>query len=90
MTHPDGDTLLNFALQTLDEPDSSSVRAHMSACEERKDLHRRLLSELTRLQSIEFHIDVPAPPGLPRRSRLSPAALQWAALPAAGFLLGDT
>lgn len=88
MTHPDADTLLKFVLKTLDESKSSSVAEHLSVCEKCRDLQQKLLGELARLEGIEIHIDVPAPPGLPRRSRLPLAVSRWAAVLATGFLLG--
>jgi hypothetical protein len=88
MTHPDADTLLRFVLQTLDDSDSSSVAEHMSACEECKELQQKLLGEVERLERIDFDINVPVPPRLPRRSRLIPEVSRWAAVLAIGFLLG--
>ena len=88
MTHPDADTLLKFALKTLDESDSSSVSAHLSVCEKCRVLQQKILGELARLEEVEIHTDVPAPPGLPRRLRLPLAVSRWAAVLAIGFLLG--
>jgi predicted anti-sigma-YlaC factor YlaD len=88
MTHPDADTLLKFALKTLDESESSSVAEHLSVCEKCRDLQQKILGELARLEEVEIHIDVPAPPGIPRRRRMALAVLRWAAVLATGFLLG--
>ena len=88
MTHPDEDTLLKFVLETLDEPDHSIVRTHLSVCRECQEIQKRLVSEVTRLQSVGVHVDVPAPPGLPHRWRFPLAVSRWAAVLAAGFLLG--
>jgi anti-sigma factor RsiW len=88
MTHPDADTLLKFVLQTLDESDTRSVMEHLQACEECRGLQQKLLGELARLGKIDFQIDIPSPPGLPRRSRLPLAVSRWAAVLAIGFLLG--
>ena len=88
MTHPDADTLLKFALKTLDQSESSSVAEHLSVCEKCKDLQQKILGELARLEEVEIHTDVPAPPGLPRRLRLPLAVSRWAAVLAIGFLLG--
>jgi len=88
MTHPDADTILKFVLQMLDEPDIAHVRNHLSECEECRKLQQQYLGEIKRLERIDFHVDVPAPPALSRRSRLIPEVPRWAAVLAAGFLLG--
>jgi anti-sigma factor RsiW len=88
MTHPDGDTLLKFVLQTLDEPDTSVVREHLSACEQCREQERKLQGEVKRLASVDFPIDLVAPPRLPRKSQLLIAVSRSAAVLAAGFLLG--
>ena len=88
MTHPDDDTLLKFVLETLDGPDNVIVRKHLSACKECQESWQRISRELTRLESVTFHVDVPAPPGLPHRWRLPLEVSRWAAVLAAGFLLG--
>jgi len=88
MTHPDADTLLKFVLQTLDESEGSSVAEHLAVCVRCGDLHQKLLGEVTRLGQVGFHIDLPAPPGIPRRSRLPLAVSRWAAVLAIGFLMG--
>ena len=88
MTHPDHDTLLRFVLQTLDEPDNAIVSGHLPACEECRELEQKFLSEVEKLQGIKFHIAVPAPPRLTRRSRRLVVVSRWAAVLATGFLLG--
>jgi hypothetical protein len=88
MTHPDGDTLLEFVLQTLDESGNSAVRQHLSVCEQCREQQRKLQGEVKRLSSIDLQVEMVAPPGLPRRSRLPIAASKLAAVLAAGFLLG--
>jgi hypothetical protein len=88
MTHPDSDTLLGFVLQTLDESDSSAVREHLSACEECRERQRKLEGEVARLASVDLQVKMVAPPRLPRRSRLHISVSKFAAVLAAGFLLG--
>ncbi|HEX7571897.1 MAG TPA: hypothetical protein VF514_02310 [Bacteroidota bacterium] len=88
MTHPDADTLLKFVIQTLDESESSSVAEHLSVCEKCRDLRQKLLGEFARMGEVEFRIDTPEPPGLPRRLRMTLAVSRWAAVLAIGFLLG--
>jgi hypothetical protein len=88
MTHPDGDTLLQFVLQTLDESGNSAVREHLSACEQCIERQRKLEGEITRLASIHLPVKMIAPPRLPRRSRLTTSVSKIAAVLAAGFLLG--
>ena len=88
MTHPDADTLLKYVLQTLDESESSSVAEHIAVCENCRNLAQKLLSECTRMGEIEFHVDAPEPPGLPRQPRMILTMLRWAAVLATGFLLG--
>jgi hypothetical protein len=88
MTHPDGDTILKFALQVLDEPESLVVREHLSLCRQCSNLHMKALSDVARLENIEFWVRVPAPSRLPRRPRLTSDVWRWAAILATGFLLG--
>jgi hypothetical protein len=88
MTHPDSDTLLEFVLQTLDESGDSAVREHLSACEQCRERQRRLEGEVTRLARIDLPVELVGPPRLPRRSRLVISVSKFAAVLAAGFLLG--
>lgn len=88
MTHPDADTLLKFVIKTLDESGSSSVTEHLSNCEACRNLQQKLLGEVEKLGQIDFRIDIPSPPALPQRPRMTPAVSRWAAVLAAGFLLG--
>lgn len=88
MIHPDSDTLLQFILGTLAESDRSSVAEHLARCEKCSQIRQELLAEVQRLENIDIHVDTPAPPAFPRRSRRTLAASRWAAVLAAGFLLG--
>jgi hypothetical protein len=88
MTHPHDDGLLEFVLQTLEESDSSVVRAHLLECEQCRDLQRKLQSQVERLGSIDMRIDIPERTRLPGTPRQFAAAWRWAAVLAAGFLLG--
>jgi hypothetical protein len=86
MTHPDGDTLLKFLLQTLEEPENESVREHLRACDRCTEEERKLEGELRRLSRIELPVETVTPPRLPRRSLVP--LLKIAAVLAVGFLLG--
>ncbi len=88
MTHPDGDVLLKYVLQTLDESDRQAVDQHLSLCRECRSLRERTQGEVERLGRIEFHIDVPAPPELPRGHWTAMAVWRWAAVLGVGFILG--
>jgi hypothetical protein len=88
MTHPDGDTLLQFVLETLDESDNSAVREHLSACEECRERQRKLEGEITRLASVDLPVTMVAPPRLPWKVRLGSSVSKIAAVLAVGFLLG--
>lgn len=88
MIHPDGDTLLKFVLQTLDESENAAVREHVSACEQCREQEWKLEGEVKRLASIDFRVDMVAPPRLPRRSRLFSTVLRSAAVLAVGFVVG--
>jgi anti-sigma factor ChrR (cupin superfamily) len=86
MTHPDGDTLLKFVLQTLDESENEAVRQHLRACDRCTEEERKLEGELRRLSALELPVEKFTPPRLPRRS-IAPL-LKVAAVLAVGFLLG--
>lgn len=88
MTHPDGDALLEFVLQTLDETENEVVRQHLSLCEQCKGEQRRLESDVKRLSTIDLPVEMVSPPRLPRTSRWLMPALKAAAVLAVGFLLG--
>lgn len=88
MTHPDGDTILKFALQLLDGPENLIVRDHLSGCTSCRGLYEKARNDMARLENIGFDISVPEPPRLIRRSRAMPDVWRWAAVLAAGFLLG--
>jgi hypothetical protein len=88
MTHPDGDTLLKFVLQTLDKSEDEAVRQHLSSCEQCKGEHRKLEGEVRRLSSFDIPVEMVSPPRLLQRSRGMVPALKVAAVLAVGFLLG--
>jgi hypothetical protein len=88
MTHPNDDRLLEFVLQTLEESEYSVVRAHLLECEQCRDLQRKLQSQVERLGSIDMQIDMAEPSRLPGTPRQFVAAWRWAAVLAAGFLVG--
>jgi hypothetical protein len=88
MTHPNDDRLLEFVLQALEETDSSEVRAHLLKCEQCRDLRRKLQSQVERLGRIDMQIDIPEPSRLPGTQSQFGAVWRWAAVLAAGFLLG--
>ena len=87
MTHPNDDKLLEFVLETLEETDYLVVRAHLLECKQCRDLQQKLQNQVERLGSIDMHIDIPEPSSFPRTLRHA-AAWKWAAVLAAGFLLG--
>jgi hypothetical protein len=88
MTHPDSDTLLKFVLETSDGAEISAVGDHLSACEECRERQRKLEGEVTRLASVDLRVEMVAPPWLPRISWLHISVSKFAAVLAAGFLLG--
>lgn len=88
MTHPDSDTILRFALQLLDDRERLEVQEHLSGCKQCRDLCERAMGDVTRLQNIDFDVAIPAPPRLARWLRLPSEVWRWAAVLAAGFLLG--
>ena len=88
MTHPDTDTLLKFVLQTLGESDEPIVRDHLLTCEQCRALQQNLQNDINRLGSVNLHIEMPAPPRLPRLWRVPMAVSRLAAALAVGFLMG--
>lgn len=88
MTHPDEDTLLQFILRTLGEPDDSGVREHLSRCAECRALEQKMQQELARLQEIEIRVDTPGFLRLPVLADAPARHWRWVAGLAAGFLLG--
>ena len=88
MTHPDTDTLLKSVLETLGESDEQIVRAHLSTCEQCRALQQNLQGDINRLGRVNLHIEMPAPPRLPRRWRVPMAVSRLAAALAVGFLMG--
>jgi hypothetical protein len=88
MTHPDGDTLLKYILQTLDEWEIVTVRQHLSSCEQCEEEARKIEGQVRRLSSLDIPVEIAAPPLLYRRSRGLVPMLIVAAVLAVGFLLG--
>ena len=88
MTHLDGDTVLKFVLETLDEPDSVRVREHLSGCEQCRQRHHELHDEIKRVEGIDLCVGGAVPPRLPRRAGFLRVSSRWAAVLAVGFLAG--
>jgi len=88
MTHPVSDTLLKYVLETLHKAEESAVSAHIVDCEACKRAVNEIRGDIRRLQSLGADIDVPAPPALPRQLHKALFFSRWAAVLAAGFLLG--
>jgi len=88
MTHPDSDTLLKYVLRTLEETDESIVHDHLLTCEQCRALQQNLQGEVRRLGEVNLHIEMPAPPRLPRKLRVPNAVTRLAAALAVGFLMG--
>lgn len=88
MTHPDGDTLLKFELQMLEEQEHEAVQRHLLTCNSCRELHQKVLGDVTRLRNFTMDVTVPAPPPLIRHPLSKVEVWRWAAVLAAGFLLG--
>jgi len=88
MTHPDADTLLKHVLETLDEPERSEVAGHLAGCEACRKAETEIRGDIRKLEAIGSDVEVPPPPALPRMLERTRVISQWAAVLAAGFLLG--
>ena len=88
MNHVDGDTLLKYVLETLDEQTEAAVRDHVSVCDRCSRAAGKLQAEVQRMAGIEIRMSDAAPPPLPRRFRILQSASRMAAVLAVGFLFG--
>jgi len=88
MTHPDADALLRFVLQTSEDSERSAVAEHIVRCEACARAEREIRADVLKLETAGDDIRIPAPPALPRRLHRTLAFSRWAAVLAAGFLLG--
>jgi len=86
--HPDHDTLLKYALQTLSAGEAGKIRKHVGACRGCRARVERLEREIGLLGSIRPQLSAAIPP-LPRKSMPWPSVwLRAAAILVVGFLLG--
>jgi hypothetical protein len=88
MMHPDDDAILKSVLQTLDAREEESVASHCAVCTACRGKREQMEEEIGKMRSVQFAVEVPAPPAL--RVRRRNLALLWrmAAVLAGGFLLG--
>jgi hypothetical protein len=88
MTHPDDDTMLQAALELLDEFEASAVRAHLASCGACRLKHAAMAREIDRIASLEPRFEARPPMRLTRRLRSPGRLAMMAAAVVLIFALG--
>jgi anti-sigma factor RsiW len=88
MKHPDTDALLQAILETLQEPERTSVQQHVSGCPECAAQMKELESQVQTITRVAFPSVEIVPPRLPVRHAAGKSILKAAAVLVLGFLMG--
>jgi hypothetical protein len=88
MKHPETDTLLQAILETLQEPELTSVQHHVSGCPECAAHWKELEGQVQTITGVAYPSGEIVPPRLPARHVLGKSILKAAAVLVMGFLMG--
>lgn len=90
MNHLDGDTILKYALETLEPPEAHEVTTHLAVCPACRERRDALTDELRHISNLDWPVAGAVPARLPGRRSLPRFILKAAAILAVGFALGYT
>ncbi len=88
MKHPDQDTLLQFALETLETDELLAIEFHLAGCEECSEAVGKIRNELDLIACVSIPVQPPLYPAIKIVHHNRFLALKIAAILVIGFSLG--